>query len=312
MFHTQIAWSAAVFMPSAIKEKSIEEKPSEGAIASSDSLASDATSTRRLSPKKVLIKLLYNPLTWLAIGAHVLLLLVPFDPSVKTAEVIEEPEAEEDESIPVDILNLSALSRPEPPETPPPTEPPPPTSVPVDVPPPPAVPIPSESPVSPAASTDPPPAFDPSTPPDPTDPPEPTPPPYNANGDRTQFLSNLDGLQGLSSYRGTANELPAALNFGRKGHGSYFLDFSNPNVTVPLANSLDAIWYKDSQVADVVQTMRNSYEPYDYQLLQVDDYAQEELYELIEPEGNTVMFVSAVNFPGSVLLVMWPDNPNGQ
>lgn len=297
----------------------VKEQHSEGTMANpcpreitpSAAVEGESVPTRRLSPKVFLIKLLYNPLTWLAIGAHVLLLIVPFDPNVKTAEVIEAPEEDADESIAVDILNLAELASPTPPpespSDPPPAVPPP--AAPVAAPPP----VPAAAPVAedPAAEPEPLPdesdvPLDPPVP-DPPSAPDPPPPAYDPTETQNAFVGNIAQL-GIDTFTGTVQFPPDS--FFSKGNGASFLDFSDPINPAPLAHSRDAVWM-DEQLSDVIKTLNETYGEH-VVLTPVGDYAGELLYELTDATGNSFMHVSLVEFrSGSTLVVMWPTNPNG-
>ncbi len=277
---------------------------------------------RRLTLKR----LLHHPLVGLAIAAHLLLLVVPFnepEPSDLNAEAAEK---EIDNSIPVDILNLSVLSEPsaiepsaiepsaiEPPDLSPPaaTPPaPPPSSAPpqlarqrVD---PPTAPSPANSP-----STDQPPADQPLA--DQlladqllAD----QPPAYVAQADQQAFVDNVGalgaGTQGVGNFRDIG--LPA-LDYFSKGNAASFLDYNtNPPSLVP--GSIDAVWM-DKQADRVAEQIGATYGANGVTLERLDDYGDELLYEMFTPNGDTIMYISLVNFPskGSSLMVSWRTNP---
>jgi len=291
-------------MPIAAKEKEAEADR-----VPSDVVVNDISPTRRLTPKNILIKLLYNPLTWLAIGAHLLLLVVPFNPNATTTDVIEEPEEEVDESIPIDILNLSELATAAPPpETPPPPSPatPPPAPVPAL-----AAPVPAPVAEVPAEA-------EPLEPEVPTEPESQElevpveevlqdPPAYDPTGNQNYFVGQISNL-GIDTYEGVV-AYPDSRDF-EKGNGDSFLDFTNPIDPAPLPTSRDAV-YMDEQLSDVITTLNNSYGG-SVNITPVQEYAGELLYELSDGDGNVFLHVSLVEFrSGSTLLVMWPANPNG-
>lgn len=256
---------------------------------------------KRLRSRLTWKTLLYHPLTWLAIGAHIVLLVVPFNPDKPAAVEPEEPEEEIDESIPVDILNLSALSAPQPPpDAPEPATPPPPAPT--------AAPPPPSAPPPPAASSVPEPAApvapEPATP-EPASPvaPEPATPAYSPGGDQNAFTGNLGNL-GLNSY----TFLPDAGMFP-SGNGDRFLDLSDPNTPGPLPGSLGAQW-NDKQPGDVLGVMQDAYAGSGLIFTEWTPYEGEQVYQLSNPDGNPFMYVSVVNMNGSSLLVMWPDDPS--
>lgn len=242
--------------------------------------------------------LLYHPLTWLAIGAHVVLLVVPFNPDKPVAVEPEESEEEIDESIPVDILNLSALSAPEPPPDAPLPEP-------VTTPPAPtAAPPPAEVPAPPAVTAEPA-VPDPATPtPATPDPPEEDPPPpaYDPGGDQTAFTGNL-GRLGLNAY----TFLPEPGMFPN-GNSDRFLNFADPNNPVPLSGSLGA-QLNDKQPGNVLGVMQDAYAGSGLVFTEWTPYEGEKLYQLSNPDGKPFMYVSVVDMNGSSLLVMWSEDP---
>ena len=286
-----------------------EEMRSEEVVSAFDNaMVSDVAPTRRLLPKKILLKLLYNPLTWLAVGAHVLLLVVPFDPSLAPSEVVEEPQEDVDESIPVDILNLSEIATAAPPPEKPPAPPEPiPTQVPAPVAPPVPSPV-SEDPVpsepvepeEPAESDF---SEDPQSEEDPLSGGNDA---YDPTGNQNYFVGEIANL-GIDTFTGVV-AYPDASNF-EKENGDSFLDFSDPLNPAPLTSSLDAK-FMDEQISDVITTLNNSYGG-SVNINPVESYAGELLYELSDTTGNVFMHISLVEFKtGSTLIVMWPNNPN--
>lgn len=242
--------------------------------------------------------LLYHPLTWLAVGAHIGLLVVPFNPDNPAAVEPEEPEEAIDASIPVDILNLSALSAPEPPPDAPnpgPVTPPPaPTAA---LPPPTAAPVPAAEP-APAA-------LEPAAPPEtePATPPPPPPPAYSPGGDQNAFTGNLGNL-GLNTFP----YLPELSSFPNE-NGDKFLDFTDKDNPVPRSDSLGAQW-TDKQPDNVLGLMQDAYAGSGLLFTEWTPYEGDVVYQLSNPDGNPFMYVSVVNTNGSSLLVMWPDDPS--
>ena len=283
-------------------------------------------------------KILYHPLTWIAVGFHLLLLTVPF--STEPSAVAEEAIAEE-EAMPVDLLNLSAIATATPPTqqpeasptAAPPTAPPavPPAAVPPPVPSaaPPAptnnlpspiqnVPMPASAASaasSPAASSASSQAYSqlqsqaqssaqPSA--------------YDPTEDRKVFLQGFDSIAaaGLNEY----GELPTAELFS-KGNAQYFLgasalatDYRNPvraGEPGSLPDGAATAKYTDKQPKDVLSQVQSSFASVGVSFTQVGEYGQEPLYELKKPTGETFAFVSLVGFQGSTLTVVWTQNPNG-
>ena len=250
-------------------------------------------------------KLLFHPLTGIAVGAHLLLLTVPYDPA-PPEPVVEEDMPEEDESIPVDILNLSAVATdtPPPPEAPAPqpqTAPPPPSAAPQPAPAPTAalpqdVPVeglpPNTDPAVPAGETNPPAGGDTGEPPN-------QPPAYDPGQDQGVFIDGFSQL-GLTEYG--SDGLPDP-RFFRKDNANFFLSNGQP-----VAGALNARWV-DKEPEDVLASVQTAYGD-SVQIMRVDEYGQERLYELSNSNGDVFMYVSFVQMVGSSLLVMWPANPN--
>lgn len=264
--------------------------------------AAEQTKGRRITLKKVL----YHPLTWLAIGFHVLLLVVPFGGGADS-DLAATPEEETDEAIPVDLLNLSdiATSTPPPAETPPAAAPPPPpTAAPPAQPPPPspsqaAAPEPAAAPPTEVAE----PAAAPVEPaaPDPVAVPQEAPPPaYDPAQDQSVFIANL-GAVGLNDY--TDQGLPTPNFFRNPENAGYFL-----NGDAPAQGAASARWV-DKSPNDVLAQLQTSYAPTGIAFTKLDDYAGEMLYQLTTPTGETFMHVSLVRLKGSTLLVIWQDRP---
>jgi len=269
----------------------------------SESPVSEPT-VRRLTLKKVL----YHPLVGLAIAAHLLLLIVPFSKPQASEPDPEVPEEDVDDSIPVDILNLSALSKPPTPAEPPPAaEPPPPA--PVAAPP---VPAAIEAPL-PEAEPEAAPVEDPPVEPtlDEQPPAEEQPPAYVAQQDQQAFIDNVDvlsqGTRSVGNYR--ALGLPPLDSFS-PGTEANFLNYTtDPPTTLP--GAIDAVWM-DKQASVVADQITETYGANGVTLTPLANYGGELLYEMKTPDGDTMMFVSLVNFPaGSSLMVTWSTNPLG-
>ena len=268
--------------------------------------------TRTLSRPDTFKKILYHPLTWSAVGFHLLLLTVPFSTAPKA--VVEDAIAEE-EAMPVDLLNLSEIATatpppPEPETTPPAPTAPQPVAAPAPAPPPTAAPAPPPVAAAPAAVPTP-------APPIPTAP-QPPVPAYDSTADRKVFIQGFDSIAaaGLNEY----DEMPLASSFS-KNNANYFLgptalstNFQNPvkaNDLGALPTGAATAKYTDKQPKDVLQQVQSSFAPTGVTFTQVGEYGQEPLYELKKPTGETFAFVSLVGFQGSTLTVVWTQNPNG-
>lgn len=259
----------------------------------------------RLAKRLTLKKVLYHPLTWLAVGFHALLLTVPFDPSAPVEAEPEEAQAEEiDEAIPIDILNLSEIST----DTPPVATPPeaiPPAAPPVAAPPvaaPPVV-LPSELPLEEALPVEEVPvdALPVEELPVEEVPVEPPPVAYDPGQDQTLFIDNL-GAMALGDYT-DAQGLPPANFFREPANAGYFLDGE-----APVAGARDARWMDKGPDA-VLTELQSTYESSGITFTQLDSYGGEELYELNTATGESFMFVSLARLKGSSLLVIWQSNP---
>lgn len=269
--------------------------------------ASDSHSDGHREPPRKRVtwkRVLYHPLTWLAVGLHVALLVVPFDPSPPIAIEPEEEAEETDEAIPIDLLNLSEIATSEPPPETPPAEPPP-AAPPAPAPPqaapapPPTAQAPTPDPVQqtpdPAQQTP-----DPvQPPPEPTQPP---PPAYDPSGDQQLFVQNL-GAIGLNTYDLAAVGLPTAREFKEPANAPFFLAGDSP---VPNAKSVQQI---DKEPGDVFDQVTSSYASTGITFTQEQAYGGEELYHAITPDGNTLMYFSLVRLKGSTLLVIWNEQP---
>ncbi|MEO1395083.1 MAG: hypothetical protein AAFV90_19450 [Cyanobacteria bacterium J06634_5] len=276
----------------------VKDQPS--AISSSTDFAK-VQPRRRLTARKVL----YHPLTWLAVGFHGLLLFVPFNPGPvsveEDVEIVEEPE---EDAIPIDILNLSDIATATPPaEAPLPVTPPapPPAAV---APVPATVPAPAEPEPLVADEEVPIDIADPDIA-DPLDTPDeevPTQPAYDPGQDQTLFIDNL-GQMALGDY--TADQgLPPANFFREPGNAGYFLAGETP-----VAGAKDARWMDKGPDA-VLDELQRSYAASGITFSQLNDYGGEVLYELKTPTGESFMFISLARLKGSSLLVIWQGDPN--
>lgn len=256
------------------------------------------SSLRRLTIRQVL----YHPLTWLAVGCHAALLLVPFDPSPPAAapETIEE-EAPEEAAI--DVLNLSEIATAEPPtqaSSEPPSAPPPAASQPAPVR---SATAPAASAAAPAPASNAPAA--PAAPAAPVAPggatKDPLPPAYDPSADQDLFIGNL-GAIGLTDYTASQGLPPAGL-LRHPENASYFL-----NGSAPAAGARDARWM-DKGPDDVLNQLKATYEPGGISFNQLDSYGGEPLYQLVTAEGQPFMYISLVSLKGSSLVVIWQSNP---
>ena len=280
--------------------------------------------TGQLSQPGAFKKILYHPLTWIAVGFHLLLLTVPF--STEPSEVAEKEEAiAEEEAMPVDLLNLSeiATAEPPPPAAPPPAAPPPNT--------PPAAPPSATPPPEPSTSAAPPSAAPVASPqpvpnapaPPPTQPQnqpsaQPQLPAYDPAADQKVFIKGLDSI--ASANLNEYGELPTADRFS-KGNAQFFLgalalaaDFRTPiRASEPgsLPDGAATAKYTDKQPQDVLGQIQSSFASVGVTFTPAGEYGQEPLYELKKPTGETFAFVSLVGFEGSTLTVVWTQNPNG-
>lgn len=282
----------------------VKDQPS--AISSSTDFAK-VQPTRRLTAKKVL----YHPLTWLAVGFHGLLLFVPFNLGpVSVEEDVEIAEEPEEDAMPIDILNLSDIAT----ATPPPAEAPPPAPPPVTPPAPPPAAVVAPAPVAVPAPAEPESLVaDAEVPVDsaepdiaePLDTPDeevPTQPAYDPGQDQTLFIDNL-GQMALGDY--TADQgLPPANFFREPGNAGYFLAGETP-----VAGAKDARWMDKGPDA-VLAELQRSYAASGITFSQLNDYGGEVLYELKTPTGESFMFISLARLKGSSLLVIWQGDPN--
>ena len=297
----------------ALKSKEASKKVEKNTFVepNSDLTLSDnqPAKARKLTLKKVL----YHPLTWVALGFHLLLLFVPFSDRASNEEVLEDLENGPEEAIAIDLLNLSEIAT----STPPPAEPPP------TEPPPAAPPAPSAPPPAPSQAAIPPEPVDnptevPSEAPtveepateapveQPVDeapvevPPDPPLPAYDPGEDQSVFIKNL-GAVGLNDY--TDQGLPPTNFFRDPDNAGYFL-----NGDQPVQGAASARWV-DKGPSDVLNQLQTSYAPTGIVFTQLQNYGGEELYELTTPTGQTFMHISLVRLKGSTLLVIWQDRP---
>lgn len=252
---------------------------------------------RRLTVRQVL----YHPLTWLAVGCHAALLLVPFDPGppAATPETVEEEVPEE---VAIDVLNLSEIAPAKPPAPaspePPPAAPPPAANQPAPV----------RSATAPASSAAPVPVSDaPAAPATPAAPDnsgamnDPPPPAYDPSADQNLFIGNLGAL-GLTDYTDSQG-LPPPTLLRRPENASYFL-----NGSAPAAGAKDARWM-DKGPDDVLNQLKATYSPGGIVFNPLDNYGGELLYQLVTAEGQPFMYISLVSLKGSSLVVIWQGNP---
>ncbi len=285
-----------------IKEKRPNQSTTQQITPSKD-LPSQPPNPQRITFNKVM----YHPLTWIAIGLHIVLLVVPLsdrDRADKTSETSEEvPE----EAIPIDILNLSDIATSTPPPAAESTAPP--LSGPVTAPPSSAAPAPSSAPPSSAgasagaataAPTNSAPA--PSANPGAGNPASPSgsPPAYDPSGDQTMFIQNLGLFGAIDTTAQTG--LPPDKLF-RKGNASFFV--SNG---APVAGAKEARWMNKAPAA-VLNLLETSYQPTSVTITPVDPYGEEAMYEVKTAAGQTIMYVSLVDMKASTLMVMWPEQP---
>lgn len=266
---------------------------------------------KRITWKRVL----YHPLTWIAIGVHAALLIVPFNPA---PPVVEQPKEEttEDEAIPIDLLNLSeiATSEPPPPEstdTPPPPPPdsatPPPAASPAPPQPSaqaaPPTPDPAAQPIAPDPNQSTAPDPDPTTPdPVPVPPNTPPAPAYDPSGDQQQFIANL-GQLGLNSFDLSSIGYPRPGDFREEANAGFFVNGDAPAQGVKSAQQID------KQPSDVYNQITTGYSQTGITFQEMPSYGGEQLYHAITPQGDTLMYFSLARLKGSTLLVIWEDSP---
>ncbi len=260
----------------------------------------------------ILKKVLYQPLVGLALGLHLLLLIVPFNPN-KPAPAESENLPEEEAVIPVDILNLADISAPEPP-APPPLEsaPPQPASQPAQSP------IQPQLQVQPANAPEPltssaipdnpspsPAAAPPATgqPPASSQPPANNQPPaYDPGPQRSAFIGSLGSI-GLNNY---GDRLPPANFLRRPENAGYFLTNTDPPTLVD--GTLSSTWM-DKGISTIFPQIQTTYEATGVSFTQLDNYGGEMLYELKDSTGQPFQYISLVELKGSTLIVNWPEKP---
>lgn len=270
-------------------------------VPAADKNTDNSSRRTRLTLKKVL----YHPLSWIAVGIHLVVLVVPFAPNKPQAA---EPQPEEvEESIPVDILNLAEITSPTPPPeeltTPPPETP---AVSPAAAPPPAASapPLPTEVTPEPVAAD--PIAPEPAAPNPPAEEAPPPPPAYDPGQDQQVFISNINAI-GIDNYTDTLGLPPES--YFTSGSASFFLNYADPNAPAPATGARSAVWM-DKQPGAVLEQLKATYEPSGVTFTQLDNYGGEVLYALQTPTGDTFMHISLVGFRlGSSLLVMWESSP---
>ncbi|MEM8504193.1 MAG: hypothetical protein AAF716_13700 [Cyanobacteria bacterium P01_D01_bin.1] len=267
------------------------------------------STTNRLTPKKIL----YHPLTWLALGAHIVLLVVPFNPSEPKAVEESAEQPEDTESIPVDILNLVEIATSEPPPEP---AAPPPASVPTPAITPPTQPIPVPAETAPP-DVDSAPDVQPETaPPDESQLQQQAveqPVAYDPSADQQAYIRNLDSL-GLAGYKDPItgeNSLPAAREFRKGTDSSYFITETSvdgiPTVQA-VAGARDARRL-DGEPGAILSQQEETYAALGLSFDEVGDYGGEPLHQLTKEDGSPVMYLSLVRLQGSTLLVIWQSDP---
>lgn len=274
--------------------------PTETEVTGENSLSAKAVSPRRPTLKK----LLYQPLTWIAVGFHLLLLVVPLSKQPPDDVPVKEetdPEAE----VAIDILNLSDIAASSPP---PENISPPEASL---VPPLPAAPAPQaptrQTTVAPApASTAPSSTANAIAPTSTTQTPgtqtPATPPPaFDPAPARGVFISGLSNL-GISDN--TAVGMPDRKSFRRPENFENFVSGIEP-----VAAAKEARWL-DDEPADLLPVIQSAYAQSNITFTQLSNYGGEPLYQLTT-NGQTILYMSIVALEGSSLLVMWENNPLG-
>ena len=278
------------------------------------------STTRRLTLKK----LLYHPLTWVAVGAHVVLLVVPFSSSGPKAVDNPTTQPEEIESIPVDILNLADIATSEPPLEPASTNPSPPRSAPLSA----IAPSTQDTPIptkldarsaadevtqnlesqgvqtessSSASSAQTQQLGENQT------------LAYDPSADQQQYIQNLDSL-GLGGYKDPNSgerSLPGVSSFRRNTDSSYFITETGTRpytVIKTVEAARDARWL-DKEPSTVLAEQEDTYSTLGLSFVKVDNYGGEPLYQLTKEDGSPVMYLSLVQLQGSTLLVIWQVDP---
>ncbi len=292
-----------------IKENPSAEITTEQA-ARSDELPGELSSRPSYGRGITLKKVMYHPLTLIAIGLHAALLVVPFSRN-PPEKALETPEEASEEGMPVDILNLSDITTSKPPAKPPANAALPPLAA---ASPPSTAPAPSsalventaESTLAPAASA--PVANTATAPIAATSTQTPPPPAYDPSGDQAQFVLNLSGVFGSKDTTEQTGLPPDSKSFFRKGNGGYFVSGNNPVTVVAEAKAARLMNEKPNEV---LNTLVTSYQPAGVVFTQVENYGDELLYQVLTAEGETMMYVSLVDMKASTLMVIWPQRPAG-
>lgn len=249
---------------------------------------------------------LLAPLLGISAGLHIALLFIPLPEWAPTEQ--EEPEAlpPETENAPIDILSLSEIAAPPPPE-PPPSAPPP------------QPPQPAPAPTGAAR------------PPVPTQATEPSEPEeeeaffedeqsdellsddssaeentsaFDVSVATQQFVGNLTGL-GVNDFTADLG-LPQSDNFREPGNASCFID---PATGGPVANAREARWLDKEPQALLQENLPATYGPSDITFNELENFCGERYFEAIAAEGQTFMKFSLVQMQGSTLLVLWANPP---
>lgn len=269
------------------------------------------STTRRLTLQKVL----YHPLTWIAVGVHVVLLVIPFGPSQSEAVEENTEQTEDIESISVDILNLAEIATSEPPPLEPTPAPPQPASVPAPAIAPPTQLSPSTAPLP--TEINPGPAAQPETvSPDSSAPTQQAvktqTPAYDPSADQQLYIQNLDSL-GLEGFKDASGRslLLSARDFRKGTNSSYFITETAvdgiPNVQ-PVEKARDARRL-DGEPAGILAQQRETYAAAGLSFIEVGEYGGEPLHQLTKEDGSAIMYLSLVQLQGSTLLVIWQEDP---
>lgn len=272
-------------------------------------------SSRLLTFKKVL----HHPLAGIALGIHLLLLIVPLNPS-KPAP-IESEKPPEEAVIPVDILNLADVSAPKLPASPPAeiaptqaskqlpsqtTNQQPQIQNQVS-----AVPLSQDSPAvlnspSNSQSANLPNTKQPANGNQPADNKQSSdnsqPPAYDPGPQRSAFIGNLGNI-GLNNY---GDRLPQPNFFKRSENAGYFLTNTDPPALVD--GTLSSTWM-DKGISTIFPQMQTTYATTGVSFTQLENYGGEILYELTDSTGQPFQYISLVELKGSTLIVNWPEKP---
>ncbi len=270
----------------------------------------------------ILKKVLYHPLAGLALGLHLLLLIVPFNPS-NPAPAESEKLPEEEAVIPVDILNLADISAPKPlppasaesaptqPASQPPNQTPSqpqiqtqPSATQQAAPPLTSSAIPN-NPSNPALANNQPPTNNQSPannqPPN-NQPPANQPPAYDPGLQRAAFIGSLGNI-GLNNY---GDRLPQPNFFKRPENAGYFLTSTDPPALV--GGTLSSTWM-DKGISTIFPQLQTTYATTGVNFTQLEDYGGEVLYELTDATGQPFQYISLIELKGSTLIVNWPERP---